>query len=124
MSFAAWKKRSKRYRDMMDGHGISRADAEEVAQAAYKAGELDGRKQVKAVAENEAKLATLVEREACEACVPTNWCDPILTGKDAVIGKTTNCRDIEAVLLAVRARIRMRSNALGNRPPREAVEKT
>lgn len=111
MGFADWKKRSKQYHDMISGPGIGLADAEEVAQAAYKAGERDGRKQVEAVAENGARLAVLVEREACEVCVPTNWCDPILTGKDSVIGKSANCSDIEAVLLAVRARIRMRSNA-------------
>jgi len=70
MSFADWKKRSKRYRDMMVGHGIGRADAEEVAQAAYKAGERDGRKQVEAIAENVAELAVLAEREAC-----ANICD-------------------------------------------------
>jgi hypothetical protein len=70
MSFADWKKRSKRYHSMMAGHGIGRADAEEVAQAAYKAGERDGRKQVEAIAENCVGLAVLAEREVC-----ANICD-------------------------------------------------
>ena len=70
MSFAEWKKRSKRYHDMMAGHGIGRADAEEVAHAAYKAGERDGRKQVEAVAGNAVVLAVLAEREIC-----ANICD-------------------------------------------------
>lgn len=48
MRFADWKKRSKRYHDIMAGHGIGRADAEEVARLAYKAGERDGRKQGRA----------------------------------------------------------------------------
>ena len=65
MRFADWKKRSKRYHDIMAGHGIGRADAEEVARLAYKAGERDGRKQVEALADNGAKIAVMVEREAC-----------------------------------------------------------
>lgn len=44
MSFADWKKRSKKYQDTMRMHGIGRSDAEELAQAAYKAGEREGRK--------------------------------------------------------------------------------
>ena len=70
MSFADWKKRSKRYHDMISGHGIGRADAEEVAQAAYKAGERDGRNQVEVVAGNAIGLAVLAERERC-----ANICD-------------------------------------------------
>lgn len=70
MSFANWKKRSKRYHDMMAGHGIGRADAEEVAQAAYKAGERNGRKQAEASAGNAIGLAVLAERELC-----ANICD-------------------------------------------------
>lgn len=70
MSFADWKKRSKRYHDMMAGHVIGRADAEEAAKAAYKAGERDGRKQVEAVAGNAVGLAVLAEREMC-----ANICD-------------------------------------------------
>lgn len=54
--------------------------------------------------------ATAAEREACAACVPTNWCDPMLTGPDAVIGQPADCRDIEAVLRGVKARILARSN--------------
>lgn len=70
MSFADWKKRSKRYHDMMAGHGIGRDDAEEVAQAAYRAGKRDGRKQIEDVAGNAIGLAVLAERERC-----ANICD-------------------------------------------------
>jgi hypothetical protein len=42
--------------------------------------------------------------------VPTNWCDSLLTGKDAALpmeraGKWT-CRDIEALLRGIQDRIR------------------
>lgn len=57
-----------------------------------------------------AKKAIAVEREACAGCVPTNWCDPMLTGPDSVIGKVADCRPIEAVLAATKARIMARSN--------------
>lgn len=39
--------------------------------------------------------------------VPTNWCDPLLTGPDAVIGPPPyTCQDVERVLLAVASRVR------------------
>ena len=56
------------------------------------------------------RIAT-AEREACAACVPRNWCDPLLTGPDAVVGKAATGQDIEALLLAVKKRIESRSNA-------------
>ena len=35
--------------------------------------------------------------------IPTNWCDPLLTGPNAVIGKPPyNCKDIERLLNAIR----------------------
>lgn len=38
--------------------------------------------------------------------VPQNWCDPLLTGPAAVIGKPPyDCRDIERLLIAVRERV-------------------
>ena len=57
-----------------------------------------------------ANLIAASEREACSTCVPSNWCDPLLTGPDAVVGKAVACQDIEAVLLAVKKRIESRSN--------------
>ena len=58
-----------------------------------------------------AGLVAAEERKACAACVPTNWCDPMLTGPKAVVGEVADCRSIEAVLNATRARIMERSNA-------------
>jgi len=57
------------------------------------------------------KAVAEAERQACADCVPSNWCDPMLTGPDAVIGKVADCRPIEAVLRATKARIMERSNA-------------
>ena len=37
---------------------------------------------------------------------PSNWCDPLLTGKNAVIGHPPyDCQDIERLLNAVRERL-------------------
>ena len=60
MAFADWKKRSKlfqMFKERADQFGIG---YEEVAQAAYKAGERDGRKQSEAVAENAIKLREIM----------------------------------------------------------------
>lgn len=47
--------------------------------------------------------------------VPTNWCDPLLTGPDAALSKGKagkwDCRDIEALLRGIQDRIRSRENA-------------
>ena len=52
-----------------------------------------------------AALAALVERLV--AVVPTNWCDSLLTGPKAVIGKPPyGCPDIERLLNALRERLR------------------
>lgn len=37
--------------------------------------------------------------------LPSNWCDPMLTGSKAVRQRFADCRDIEAVLHACRERI-------------------
>ena len=38
--------------------------------------------------------------------IPTNWLDPLLTGKNAVIGNPPyDCKDIERLLSAIRVRI-------------------
>jgi hypothetical protein len=44
MSFADWARRSKKYQDTARRHGIAWTDVQELAQAAYKAGERQGRK--------------------------------------------------------------------------------
>lgn len=45
-------------------------------------------------------------REEIAKIIPTNWCDPLLTGEKAVIGKPPyNCIDIEHLLLALKKRI-------------------
>jgi len=48
------------------------------------------------------------ERARCAACVPTNWCDSLLTGPHAVLihrkGSYTGA-DIERLLLAIKKRI-------------------
>jgi hypothetical protein len=65
MGFADWKKRSEACANVLTYSMPTRSNILRALQAAYKAGERDGRKQVEAVAENGAKLAVLVEREAC-----------------------------------------------------------
>ncbi len=48
--------------------------------------------------------------------IPTNWCNPLLTGKDAVIGEPPyNCQDIEQLLLAIRKRLEQRINDIYER---------
>jgi hypothetical protein len=58
-----------------------------------------------------AKNIAAHERTACAECVPSNWLDPILTGKYAAIGGVADCGPIEAVLRATKTRIMGRSNA-------------
>ncbi len=53
--------------------------------------------------ENERKIATDLLH-----CIPANWCDPLLTGDDAVLSKTVgkyDCDDIERLLTAIRKRM-------------------
>lgn len=47
----------------------------------------------------------------CANQIPTNWCDPILTGPDAVI-KNADCQQVDALLLAVKKRILARYGLL------------
>lgn len=43
--------------------------------------------------------------EECAKCIPTNWCDPLLTGPTA--GKTPlDCRAVEQLLRGIQDRIR------------------
>ncbi len=40
------------------------------------------------------------------AAIPTSWLDPLLTGKEAVIGQPPyNCQDIEQLLWAIKKRM-------------------
>jgi hypothetical protein len=43
--------------------------------------------------------------------VPTTWLDPLLSGPDAVVGKNTDCRVIEALLRGVQDRLRLKAQA-------------
>ena len=48
---------------------------------------------------------TEAQRENMNNIIPTNWCDPLLTGKDAVIGDSPyDCNDIVTLLLAIKGR--------------------
>ena len=51
------------------------------------------------------KAAVAAERERCANLVPTNWCDPLLTG-DGAARPPLNERDIEALLRGIQDRIR------------------
>ncbi|HET6890512.1 MAG TPA: hypothetical protein VFH31_05370 [Pyrinomonadaceae bacterium] len=61
--------------------------------------------------------AEKAEREACAACVPSSWLDPLLTGPKRVIGDVSDIRPIEAVLGATKTRILARSNDQGKPTP-------
>lgn len=65
---------------------------------------------MRAVAEGDAELEKIRQRcEAAEAAVPTNWCDPLLTGPNSALGPHAGkwgCPDIERLLAGVRNRIK------------------
>lgn len=65
MGFADWKKRSEACANVMTYSVPTRSNILRAMQAAYKAGEREGRKQAEAVASNAVELAVLVEREQC-----------------------------------------------------------
>ena len=74
MGFADWKKRSEAFANVMTYSVPTRSNILRALQAAYKAGERDGRKQVEALAYNGARLAVMVEREPCaKTCEALNW---------------------------------------------------
>ena len=60
MSFADWKKRSKLFCDVTVRCMPARFDIERACQAAYKAGERDGRQQAESVAEKAINLRDIV----------------------------------------------------------------
>jgi hypothetical protein len=51
------------------------------------------------------EAATLAERERCAKLVPMNWCDSLLTGKDAP-NLPLDARGVEALLRGIQDRIR------------------
>jgi hypothetical protein len=57
----------------------------------------------------QAARAEAIEESA--KCVPTNWVDQLLSGKEKVIGNTYDAQGIERLLLAIKARI----NALSDK---------
>src|SRR5262249_44069 len=53
------------------------------------------------------------------ACIPTNWCDPMPTGKDGIGAHPYDCRQIAKLLLAIQNKIRaLKDTGSPPRPPR------
>ena len=50
------------------------------------------------------KAAVEAERAKWIAAFPTNWLDPLLSGPDKVLRGEYDCRNIEALIEAIRAR--------------------
>jgi len=74
MSFADWKRRSEACANVMTHSVPTRSNILRALQAAYKAGERAGRKQVEAVAENATRLAVLAEREGIAQYCEVRMC--------------------------------------------------
>lgn len=55
--------------------------------------------------DTEIASAVAAERKRCANLVPTNWCDPLLTGK-AAAKLPLGAREIEALLRGIQDRIR------------------
>lgn len=49
--------------------------------------------------------------EECAKCVPTNWCDALLSGPDAPRNLPFSNRDVEQLLRGIQDRIRALSGA-------------
>ena len=61
----------------------------------------------------ETQTAEAVKLNDLLAEIPSNWCDPLLTGKNAVIGEPPyDCTDIEQILIAIRDRIKHKIDAI------------
>ena len=57
-----------------------------------------------------------MEQRVVRAAIPNNWLDPLLSGPKAVIGMPPyDCRDIESLLNAIRARVDAALRAKGKR---------
>ena len=51
-------------------------------------------------------IAEYIKESGASNLIPTTWLDPLLTGKDAVIGNFPfGCNDIEVLLKAIKKRI-------------------
>ena len=55
--------------------------------------------------ERDIAVAVAAERERCAKLVPTNWCDPLLTGPDAP-KHPLDSRGVEDLLRGIQDRIR------------------
>ena len=50
--------------------------------------------------------AIIGERKRIVGIIPTNWCDPLLTGENSIIGEPPyDCKDIERLLLAIKGHV-------------------
>lgn len=48
------------------------------------------------------------QRKRVLAAIPANWCDPLLSGKENVLSpEPVNCPQIDRLLAAVRARVKL-----------------
>lgn len=60
------------------------------------------------------QLETLVRQQIAKDlidCLPTTWLDPMLSGKDAVMGKNPwGCPDIEKLINAIRKKMKVVGN--------------
>lgn len=60
-----------------------------------------------AAADELSRLRARVERlENLPELVPTNWCDPLLTGKDSIGPPPYDCRKVEQLLRGIQDRMR------------------
>ena len=50
--------------------------------------------------------ALRAERERAMVCVPSNWCDPLLTGPTGIGQPPYNCNHVEQLLRGIRDAIR------------------
>lgn len=64
MAFSEWARRNKKYQDTARMHGIGWADVQELAQAAYKAGERQGRKDAEAICTQMIRLREMLSSNA------------------------------------------------------------
>lgn len=96
MGFADWKKRSEAFANVITYSVPTRSNILRALQAAYKAGERDGRKHAEAVTANAVELAVLVEREQC-----ATTCDIL----------AYEWRGANSQIVACAKAIRLRSNA-------------
>lgn len=95
MSFSDWKNRSNRFCSLMARLQIhGNREIEEVCQAAFKAGEREGRRRVEAIAENCVSLAVLMEREACAKLLEDSQATIFMDGftSAAILRERSNVR--------------------------------